>query len=354
MYSRFEKVVGGDRERGRVLGKRLQDRIITEYENQIRFHKINADTGDFSGWTDQCAMYLPYIKSYAPRVLEELQGYAEGAEMPLSNVLALTTEYEYRFGSKTLSPSDKCTAFAAAKDATIDGIAFCGQTNDERFDEWPPELDVVIHHKDTSGMQSMIYTHPGVPAYMGMSSCGFAILWTYIDNGEISLGVPTNVIIRQVLFCNDFDEACEFIENVPHAVPNQFMLCSADGRIVSYECFPNKVYKKHGENILACANHITFAAEEDKGKSWSSKTRHIAMEEELNEVFGRIDLEKAKDILRSHRYFPASICSHPNGSRPVSKTLCAMVFDISNGIMHAAFGNPCEMPYHTFSFDKVK
>ena len=50
------------------------------------------------------------------------------------------------------------------------------------------QLDGVIHHRDESGLETLIYTHPGIPAYMGMNSAGLCLLWMAIDNGERAAG----------------------------------------------------------------------------------------------------------------------------------------------------------------------
>merc|ERR1712202_83593 len=73
-------------------------------------------------------------------------------------------------------------------------------------------LDVVLRLQDSpSPLPSdtnrtpgaLIYTHPGIPAYMGINGAGISILWQYIDNGEradpLSSGVPTCVVLREIL-----------------------------------------------------------------------------------------------------------------------------------------------------------
>ena len=34
-----------------------------------------------------------------------------------------------------------------------------------------------------------------------------------------------------------------------------------------------------------------------------------------------------------------------------NKTLASLIFDLEQGQMHIAFGNACENPFYTFSFD---
>ena len=107
---------------------------------------------------------------------------------------------------------------------------FAGQTNDEDFSEWIPYLDVVLKHQNTEGPSALVYTHPGIAAYMGMNNAGLSVLWQYIDNGERAadgLGVPTNCIIRELLFYDDLDDAVAFSEtSTPHHSQSLFDLPS--------------------------------------------------------------------------------------------------------------------------------
>ena len=83
----------------------------------------------------------------------------------------------------------------------------------------------------------------------------------------------------------------------------------------------------------------------------TTRDRLATMRELIARHHGEIDVETAKEFLASHEKGTHSICVHPNSERPFSKTLAAMVFDVDEGVMHIAFGNPCEVPYQTYHFD---
>ncbi len=353
MYQRYLKVSGNDFDRGVEIGNLLKDQITTNLLNQTRHYK--STTGyDFDEWVITCEKYIPLIEQYSPKTLAELKGVASGAEMTLGQVLALTTAYEKSFYCENIN-SDKCTAFAATKSATLDGLTICGQTNDERLDEWPHELDVILHHKDDAGLETLIYTHPGIPAYMGMNNRGLSVLWTYIDNGLKQDGLPTNIIIRELLNYDNLDAAVEFLQTVPHAIPNQFTISHKEQGIASAECFPNVVNVDRSSDYLAHTNHNVFSDDEpEKTVSWSTRERLQSMLGHLEKQSGKIDSDVAKEFFKCHDGFPKSICTHPNIHRPMAKTLAAMVHDLGKGDFHIAFGNPCSEPYKTFSFDSYK
>ena len=140
---------------------------------------------------------------------------------------------------------------------------------------------------------------------------------------------------------------------VPHDVPNEFGIADKSGKIVSVECFPNKVYVGRDEKYLVHTNHIVFGKEEtDYTRSIATKTQYTEMENQIKKNLGNIDIEMAQNFLRSHENFPNSICAHLSPERPWNRVLAAVVQDLTCGEMHVAFGNPCETDYKKYRFRK--
>ena len=349
MYQRYIRVNGNAKERGIQEGKKLKERIITNYRNQKEYY-YNKESFEYIKWEEIAERYVPLIEKWAPEVLEEMRGMAEGAGIGFNQILALTTAYEKSFGRDQVS--DKCTAFLASPLSTREHTTIVGQTNDECYMEWVYHLDVVVHHVDEKN-ECLIYTHPGIPAYMGINNSGLCVMWTYIDNGIVGNGVPTNVIIRHLLEYRNVNEAIAYLQEVPHDIPNQISVSDKAGNIACVECFPNKVYVKRDEKYLVHSNHNVFATNEKE--CTCSKTtwdRYEVMERMVKDKIGMIDVETAKVFFQSHERFPNCICSHPYPEKPWNKTLATMIFDLGKGEMHIAFGNACEEVFHTYRFEK--
>lgn len=350
MFKRYIKVCGTPRERGYQIGQQLKNEIMTNFLNQKEYYR-STEVFDYDSWGNIAKRYVPMMEKWTPEVLEEMYGMAEGAEIEFSKILSLTTAYEKSFGRNLVS--DKCTSFFVTGKASKDGKTIAAQTNDENLLEWRNELDVVIHHKTEKGTEMLIYTHPGIPAYMGINNHGLSILWTYIDNGKTSDGVPTNSIIRHILSLSNIDEAVRFLQAVPHDIPNHYGLADVNGNLVCAECFPDKVYITREENSFVHTNHNVYALQEPECTvSKTTFDRYATMKSLVQRNWGQIDVYAAMEFLKSHEKDTHSICSHPCSQRPWSKTLAAMVFELDKGMLHLAFGNPCEAAYNTFKFDQ--
>lgn len=159
MYERYLKVTGNAYERGLAIGKALSMQIQTNYRNQKKYYRI-SEGYNYEDWEHICLRYQDAIYKWAPDVMDEIRGTAEGSGMELKQILALTTAYEKSFGRNEIR--EKCTVLAASGDATKDGSVILAQTNDENFTEWLNELDVVIHHVQ-SGFQVMTLPIPVFP-----------------------------------------------------------------------------------------------------------------------------------------------------------------------------------------------
>jgi len=121
-----------------------------------------------------------------------------------------------------------CSAFAGITQESM----LLGQTNDFNLEEWLfGDMELVLHHIDSyNGLQSLFYTDPGFPIFMGMNSEGLVLLWQTIDDGSRSneyLGVPSAVAARESMKHKTLEDAVEFLCSIPLVVPNNFLLGQA-------------------------------------------------------------------------------------------------------------------------------
>ena len=146
MYKKYVVVEGNAYSRGVQIGKELKNQISINYQNQTKYYRDKEDF-NYRKWVQrQKVISQRYGRSGPPEVMEEIKGMAEGAQMELEQILALTTAYEKSFSRDMIS--EKCTSFLLSPKATYAQKVIVGQTNEECILEWMNELDTVIHHVD--------------------------------------------------------------------------------------------------------------------------------------------------------------------------------------------------------------
>jgi hypothetical protein len=341
---------GHEKQRGQLIGRATRERIgLIRSARDAALQRYRM--ASLSEWLPTARKYLSPLWEYAPRTYAEMCGMADGAGLPFDDILLLTCIYEK--GMNAAEPTAHCTSFAARGRATVNGGVLCGQTNDEDPANWANgDADIVVHHVAPDGLETLIYTHSGLPAYMGMNSAGLCMLWNSIDNRERAIGVPSCALIRETLFCTSLAEAEAYLRAVPHAVPNNFLLAHARDGLLNMEVTPSYISVVRSEENLCHANHILDAdlSRQDAIVSIPNETtchRMARMEELLMEYSGRIDVACAQRFVTDHGNFPVSICTHPRADWPF-QTLAAMVFDPGRGAMHIAFGNGCTTPFECY------
>jgi hypothetical protein len=348
---RYLIVSGNAFERGLSIGRSWRDRIVTILKSNEEA-TISQDGMTLHQWLPHAKTFLPVIRDYAPHTLEEMQGMALGSDLPFEDILLLSCAYEKYYD---FHAPEHCTAFAVINASSKNGDLICGQNNDECLHHWAAgQLDGVVHHRQDSGMESLIYTHPGIPAYMGMNSAGLCLLWMAIDNGERASGLPTNILIREALFHPTLESAVEYIKNVPKTVPNSYVLAHPEGGICCIECSATFFSAVNRNDKVYHANHIldeTMAVNDQKvdDPGCSTLSRFKAMQSLIEKHDGSVDVPLAKNILSDHTRYPESICNHPRPNAIYSKTLASMIFHPAAGSMQIAFGNGCEVPYESYS-----
>lgn len=316
-------VKGSPYARGHQVGSAMAQGIREIIACQVT-DAVTAGGLNLRQWQPVARQYLPVIERHAPRVLAEMRGLADGAGLPFDDIYMLTCAYEHWMAAKVASA---CTAFAVFTD---DGRVFCGQNNDELPHYWAGAVhDRVIRHEQDDGLVAAIYTHPGIPAYMGMNSAGLCLTWMFIDNGQRQVGLPTNVLIREFLYHRDFNTALGWLRDIPHAMPNCFLIAGPACEPALVEASPRHVAVRRGR-ALAHGNTVTDPLILCDA-ALPTPCRREARLQHLVDTTPNPTVEDAKAfVLDTTPLGDISIC-HRN-------TLASMVFDVNERTMHIAFG----------------
>jgi hypothetical protein len=168
---------------GVSIGKQQKETIAQMFAVRLDFYKSSKGGGErVAMWPKYANASLTTIAKHAPSTLEEMRGVADGAELPLTTLLQLATDYEgglwlnaglpgpHGDAAAQLLPNKACTAFGWANSTS--GRVFVGQNNDEKHTEFlNGTLDAVIARPAVNNphgppVTTISYSHPGMPAYM--------------------------------------------------------------------------------------------------------------------------------------------------------------------------------------------
>ena len=212
--------------RGQAIAEITANKTMLILQQKEEFYRqFKGDT--LGAWHRLARQLEPAIKAHAPVAAAELAGsISVGARINGTSIWSLLA-VEYEMLMSLGAEADKCTGVATDRSRSNDGgsAVVLGQNNDEEPSQWlDGALDMVLQLTDSSARTPAVlaYTHPGYPPYMGINQHGVTVLWQYIDDGSRNLegGVPTNILIRELLAQRSVGDALLLLESVPVAVPN--------------------------------------------------------------------------------------------------------------------------------------
>jgi isopenicillin-N N-acyltransferase-like protein len=176
--------------------------------------------------------YTPYIEAYSPEIYEQMKGIADGSGKTLEEITLLFLHEESPIlGEKEFMRH--CTVIAATGAATIGGETYVSQNWDESYEDfWEGDKPLLLYERKKSGPDVLAWTYPGLLGAAGMNSEGLSITWTSTPRAPFEIGVPTYVIIAEILRRKSIDEALEAIIKAKRA--GSFKLTIADGNSEIY------------------------------------------------------------------------------------------------------------------------
>ncbi len=325
---------GDARTIGRITGEALREEI-REYAEIVQVEKRHPD------WEQRWPATEAAMRKHLPLVLEEMEGTAEGADLPLDTILKLNIPgYE-----RTLDPPQECTnvAFSQGPDGPI-----WGKNNDGSPPHQPP-VARLIHRDD--GIPQLNWTFCGLLATIdGFNADGVAFGHSSVGSlfGKSAHHVPIRLWAYEGLFRSR--NAADFIRHIcdlpTFGKGYSSLLVDADGVLCSLEspCPLTQVrWPEPRETYLNCSNYyqIDLLSEVDWRKP-ERKPNAIARAATLDAQFkggrGGRDLAAMKRILAHHG--DPSICRH--GGDDLSFTEYSMIGICAERKALYLHDNPCK------------
>ncbi len=349
---------GKPHEIGRMHGMILR-REIRDFVRYLH-NEFAADDVSVEEARAFAAKYIPYIKNFSLDAYNEMAGIAEGAEVNFEDIvmIALSEEVE--------SFSHACTTFAATGQATTYSHTLLAQTWDDSLN-WFQNVDTFMFKKRYNDAPEVLaFIFPGMIAAAGLNTSCLGISWNTVPQLMIKRGVPTYVIINEVIKQKTAGEAISVVKTADRAGCFNFMVAD-DSIIYNVESTPEDVDVSYTSSFYGHANHYVgdkFSHRQDleierKRSSASASTveRHNRITNLLDENYSRVGREKAKEFLCDHFNYPDSICSHPNPDREkVDRciTRAAWVMLPCKREWWISSGPPCENKFYMYVLNRAR
>jgi isopenicillin-N N-acyltransferase-like protein len=342
-------VRGAPRERGRQQGEGAQAQVAS----MLAAYRGLLPAASEMEWDEalrESLKFLPYAEAAYPHFVEELRGISEGANVDFEDVWLLNC-YEKVTESEPLS----CTALAVRDDHTGDGHVLLAHNEDWiRADR---DHVYLVRAEPDDGPAFIGMTYGALLPNIGFNEAGIgvAINSVYATDGQV--GVPRILFSRAVLSAATIGEAIRACAPRRRAGGYNHLLADSHGELYSVESSATAHAILYGqEGWLVHTNHYLsprMQALEQPGIYAGSHVRLNRARRLLEACIeeGKVTIADLQAILRDHVNYPNAICAHHDPTDPPherDQTVISLVMDLTERVVWAAPGPPCEGEYALF------
>jgi len=342
-------VSGPPRELGRQLGEAAGDLVRAFCD--IALERVNKTAAVNRDEADAVAVRcLEFTRDYNPDLVEELQGTAEAAGVPLMDLMLLQVRNQL-----TAETEAGCTSISMPR-----GVVAQNWDNDPELD---PFTVVLTRHPDNRPSLTTL-TQAGLIAYIGFNASGLGACLNTLPAPTRRHGVPHYFTLRDLYEQSNLDDAVNSIARAQRAIPANIILTTPQGP-ANLEVTVEKVHVLRPDDgqRLTHTNHCLHPELvpinqrfPELIQSYSRKQRVDSLVPDStadahdHEDGTPADLEPIKTALRDHDGHPRSICRHPNDDPETGfwTTVFSVIIEAGQRRMHVTRGTPCDRPYETY------
>lgn len=349
----FYSLRGSPRARGRTHGETARSLIQALVEEHFAFLEFSSahivgmalSREQITRVSDQ---YLPACERFAPDLVDEVRGIAEGANVPFSDVFSLNTFIDLAdmvrpetAQNYVAYATNGCTSFGAMAPATQKGDVLLGQTFDTKavFEPYVCALNIDDH--------TLVASFAGMVGCAGINANGLGVVINHLHTSDARPGVPFTFAVRKMLQANTANRALEILSQsepasgIHYLVGDPTMLRGVETSATCFEVFEPR------DGILSHANHCGATALQaiEIEPTIYSLCRGNRAQEMLDARVGSIDARTLVEIACDHNGADDTICSHTEPEAPrlrQYKTDFAVILEPATRAMTLFAGSPCE------------
>lgn len=372
-YFPLVDVSGSPRERGLQHGRAVPERVaggVALYRAQLGRRGLDDAT------IRQLAQsMLPLIEGYDASYLEEMRGIAEGAGVPLEDIVMINCRTEMLFGyadmKRSGAPAPSSAESASSEDGDCTGLVVLparsasGRLMHAHNWDWRQECvdtGIVLRIRNANGPDMLTFTEAGALARHGFNSNGVSLTGNSLtcnEDFQKGAGVPLVLLRRRVLEAANLAQAMKTIWASKRYCANNMILAQAtgnDGSGISLETSPGEIFWTLPENdLLVHANHWMSPAAvlklSDPGlpQRPDSIYRQHRVENALRRAGERIDWSDIKAALADEFGKPDGVLRTPKPAdfSSISATVATTLMDAAARVMWVA-----RKPYEARNFQE--
>jgi predicted choloylglycine hydrolase len=262
-------VSGSGYERGLQHGKKLK-KEIGEIVAKWKINTSNALNKDADKVLEEFIAYanfIPAIKEWTPELFEEVKGIADGSNQNIDDILVLNLLDE--FWVYIDNPNNHhCSDIGVP--AQNGEPAYVAQNMD--IESYTDGYQTLIRITESSSSpEQLILTHPGLIALNGINKNGVGIVMNTIMQLQASpKGLPVAFVVRKILSMSDKNKILSFIQSVPHASGQSYII-GVDDEVYNFEASAGKVVQNNPGNENGTLYHTNHPITNDELKEWHNK-----------------------------------------------------------------------------------
>jgi hypothetical protein len=283
----------------------------------------------------------PFVRDYAPELLDEIEGIAEGGGYDLDRIKAAA-----------LAPGARpaCSVLAISGAHTASGRPLVGRN----YDWFPSALGYTAFCE--------VHPHGAIPSLGcndmfvgrmdGLNAAGVAVAITAVEGGRDQPGLMFLLAVRVVLDrCRSTQDAVDFLLRVRHARAINFLVADASGDLAAVEAAPCKAVVRRSDNgVMVVTNQFQSEDMARMEKVYrrppNSYPRLCALREWFAGQGGPITAGDVQAILSLP--YPRGVCVLSMTRRGV-RTVWSWTAELGTGEYAFAIGSPLESPYRTYT-----
>jgi CubicO group peptidase (beta-lactamase class C family) len=204
------------------------------------------------------------IKKWTPELYEEVRGIAEGSGQSFNDIMVLNLLDE--FWVYVDDPAHHhCSGMGVP--ARNGNPGYIAQNMDlENYTDGHQILLRLARSAKTP--EQLILTHPGLLATNGLNEAGIgACMNTLMQLKGAPSGLPVAFIVRHILNSTSKDDLLKFIQTVPHASGQNYII-GIKGEVYDFEASANKVVRFDPKNANGTVYHTNHPIVNNDIKAW--------------------------------------------------------------------------------------